>query len=436
MNWFLAESRVLRFASFAIYYIAQGLPIGLLSIALPAWLSEQGVAATDIAYFIAISGLPWAFKLVAGPIMDRFSFLAMGRRRPWIVSSQIGLLIAMVVLSLVPDPVNQIELLTWAAFAVNCFAAVQDVAVDGMAIDILPEDERGRANSFMAFGQVSGYAASGALSALALVEFGLFGAGLFQTLGLLLIFVWGVVVRERKGERLLPWTEGAALPRSVTLQADNWLTIVNDLRLVFFLKASLIMIAVTGCWRIAAGFWLVSAPVIVTQDLGYESTIYSYWTSTFSLIAAVLGLLLGPVIDKFGAKRMLMAALIAYGLTFLVAGSSVALWTVPVFTLSVAAMEAMATQAIFISFIALHMSICWNKVSATQFAIYMAWANLGRSLGAKIYGSIEPALDQGEALLMMGGLAFLGAAILMLIRLKEHDERIAIISEAEAATAR
>ena len=436
MNWFLAESRVLRFASFAIYYIAQGLPIGLLSIALPAWLSEQGVAATDIAYFIAISGLPWAFKLVAGPIMDRFSFLAMGRRRPWIVSSQIGLLIAMIVLSLVPDPVNQIELLTWAAFAVNCFAAVQDVAVDGMAIDILPEDERGRANSFMAFGQVSGYAASGALSALALVEFGLFGAGLFQTLGLLLIFVWGVVVRERKGERLLPWTEGAALPRSVTLQADNWLTIVNDLRLVFFLKASLIMIAVTGCWRIAAGFWLVSAPVIVTQDLGYESTIYSYWTSTFSLIAAVLGLLLGPVIDKFGAKRMLMAALIAYGLTFLVAGSSVALWTVPVFTLSVAAMEAMATQAIFISFIALHMSICWNKVSATQFAIYMAWANLGRSLGAKIYGSIEPALDQGEALLMMGGLAFLGAAILMLIRLKEHDERIAIISEAEAATVR
>ena len=69
MNWFLAESRVLRFASFAIYYIAQGLPIGLLSIALPAWLSEQGVAATDIAYFIAISGLPWAFKLVAGPVL-------------------------------------------------------------------------------------------------------------------------------------------------------------------------------------------------------------------------------------------------------------------------------------------------------------------------------------------------------------------------------
>ena len=264
MNWFLAENRTLRFASFAIYYIAQGLPIGLLSIALPAWLSEQNVAATDIASFFAISGLPWAFKLVAGPIMDRLSFLPMGRRRPWIVGAQLGLLIAMVGLAMVPDPVNNMMLLTWVAFAVNCFAAVQDVAVDGMAIDVLPTDEWGRANSFMAFGQVSGYAASGALSALALIEFGLFGAGLSITLGLLLIFIWGVVVRERKGERLLPWSKGEALSRSVTLQSDDWTSIFRNLRLVLFLKASLIMIAVTGCWRIAGGIWSVGAPIIVT----------------------------------------------------------------------------------------------------------------------------------------------------------------------------
>ena len=430
MNWFLAESRVLRFASFAIYYIAQGLPIGLMSIALPAWLAVQDVAAGDIADFIAISSLPWAFKLVAGPIMDRFSFLSMGRRRPWIVASQIGLLVAMVVLSLVPDPVNQIALLTGAAFAVNCFAAVQDVAVDGMAIDVLPEDERGRANSFMAFGQVAGYAASGALSALALVEFGLLGAGLFQTFGLLLIFVWGVVVRERKGERLLPWTAGAALPRSVSLQADNWTSIANNLGLVFFLKASLIMIAVTGCWRIAGGFWLVSAPVIVTQDLGYESTVYAYWSSTFALIAAVLGLLLGPIIDKLGAKRILFIALIGYGITFLIAGSNLVFWTVPAFTLGVAAAEAMISQAIFISFIAIHMSICWNKVSATQFAIYMAWANLGRTIGAHIYGLIEANLAEGEAFLIMAALGFLGAGVLLLLNLKKHDERLQEIDQA------
>lgn len=435
MNLFLSESRILRFASFAIYYIAQGLPIGLLSIALPAWLSEQGVAATDIAFFVAISGLPWAFKLFAGPIMDRFSFLPMGRRRPWIVGSQIGLLIAMTVLSFVPDPASHVVLLTWAAFAVNCFAAVQDVAVDGMAIDILPHDERGSANSFMAFGQVAGYAGSGALSAMALVQFGLIGAGLFLTFGLFLIFIWGVVVRERIGERLLPWTQGESLQRSITLQADNWFSIVRDLRLVFFLKASLIMIAVTGCWRIAAGFWLVSAPVIVTQDLGYESTVYSYWTSTFSLVAAVLGLLLGPMIDKAGAQKILFAALIGYSLTFFIAGSFVEFWTIPLFALGVGAAEALLTQAIFISFIALHMSICWNKVSATQFAIYMAWANLGRSIGAKIYGEISPGLVQGEALILMGFFALFGAGLLLLLRTREHASRLSDLSESERVEA-
>jgi PAT family beta-lactamase induction signal transducer AmpG len=433
MNWFLSENRVLRFSSFAVYYIAQGLPIGLLSIALPAWLSEQGLSATDIAFYVAISGLPWAFKLVAGPIMDRFSFLPMGRRRPWIVGSQIGLLIAMVVLSLVPDPVNQIVLLTWAAFAVNCFAAVQDVAVDGMAIDVLPNDDRGRANSFMALGQVAGYAGSGALSALALVQFGLLGAGLFLTFGLFLIFIWGVVVRERKGERLFPWSEGEALSRSITLQADDWMSIARDLRLVFFLKASLIMIVVTGCWRIAAGFWLVGAPVIVTQDLGYESTVYSYWTSTFSMVAAVLGLLLGPLIDKTGAKRILFVALIGYGLTFFIAGNLLDLWKVPVFLLSIAAAEALLTQAIFISFIALHMSICWNKVSATQFAIYMAWANLGRSIGAKIYGEIAPNLEQGEALMIMGALGFVGAALVLLLRTRDHAAHLETLTNSRVA---
>jgi PAT family beta-lactamase induction signal transducer AmpG len=433
MNWFLAENRTLRFASFAIYYIGQGLPIGLLTLALPAWLSEQGVDAVEISSFFAISSLPWAFKLVAGPIMDRLSFLPMGRRRPWIVGAQFGLLIAMVALALVPDPLNNLVLLTWVAFAVNCFVAVQDVAVDGMAIDVLPTGERGRANSFMAFGQVSGYAASGALSALALIEFGLLGAGLSVTLGLLLIFIWGLVVRERKGERLLPWTEGEALERSLTLQAENWTSIFRNLRLVLFLKASLVMIAVTGCWRIAAGFWAVGAPVIATQELGYESTIYAYWTSTFALAAAVLGLLLGPVIDNFGAKRILVGALLVYAIVFLVAGSNVSLWAEPAFVLGIAAGEAISNQAIFISFIALHMSICWNKVSATQFAIYMAWANLGRSLGAKIYGEIESSLAQGEAFLIMAVLGVVGAGLLLLLRLKDHDTQVEKINAADLA---
>ena len=73
------NSRV-RYATGAMMYFAQGIPAGLLSIAIPAWLASQGVGAAEIASYLAVIVLPWVFKLVTGPLMDRFEFLAMGRR--------------------------------------------------------------------------------------------------------------------------------------------------------------------------------------------------------------------------------------------------------------------------------------------------------------------------------------------------------------------
>ena len=68
-------------------------------------------------------------------------------------------------LALVDDPLCRFWTLVAIGFVINTFAALQDVAVDGMAIDVLPENERGRANAFMAFGQVIGFSGFGALVA-------------------------------------------------------------------------------------------------------------------------------------------------------------------------------------------------------------------------------------------------------------------------------
>ena len=69
MRLILAESRRLRFAGFFTFYFAQGIPIGLLGVALPAWLAAQGVGAADIATLAGITGIPWGVKLIAGPFM-------------------------------------------------------------------------------------------------------------------------------------------------------------------------------------------------------------------------------------------------------------------------------------------------------------------------------------------------------------------------------
>ena len=67
----LTESRNLRFITFFILYVAQGLPFGLVNTALPAYLAEAGRNPAEIASFSLIAGLPWLFKLLAGPMMDR-----------------------------------------------------------------------------------------------------------------------------------------------------------------------------------------------------------------------------------------------------------------------------------------------------------------------------------------------------------------------------
>ena len=157
----LGSSRRIRFFAFTSYYVAQGLPIGLVTVALPAWLAANGVGTGEVALFTSVSSLPWAFKLFAGPIMDRFRLPSMGSRRPWVMLAQTGLVISLLGLAVIGASPAELALLTTSCFIINSFAAVQDVAVDGMAIEVLPHSERGRANALMAFGQVSGFAASG-----------------------------------------------------------------------------------------------------------------------------------------------------------------------------------------------------------------------------------------------------------------------------------
>lgn len=425
MDLALSQDRKLRIASFTAFYVAQGLPIGLISIALPAWLAELQVEVSVIATFIAVSGLPWGFKLLAGPIMDRITFLPMGRRRPWVIVAQAGLLLSIMSLMVVDDPVNNMVLLTLLATVINFFAAVQDVAVDGMAIDILPVQERGRANAFMAFGQVAGYSGSGAICAYALINWGLSGASVFLSLCVLVIFVWGIIVKERAEEKLLPWTRGEAVKRSVDLQMHNWGEIFTGLARVMFMPASLLLLFMALFWRSGDGFWLTIAPVISVQELGYDSNDYSYWYAIAGFIAASLGLLLGPLIDRTGSQKILMISLAGSGCFYLLTGFMPELWsTGATFPLIALMVQSLFSQGIFISFIALHMNICWVKVSATQFAIYMAWSNLARSIGASLYGGISDEITYSQAFLIMGVFSLTSAGIVAAVKLKQHESHV------------
>ena len=80
----LQENRFPRIFTLCALYVAQGIPWGFVAITLVAWLADRGLQSSDVAQITVLSTLPWSFKWIWGPVIDRYGFAPMGRRRPWI----------------------------------------------------------------------------------------------------------------------------------------------------------------------------------------------------------------------------------------------------------------------------------------------------------------------------------------------------------------
>jgi MFS family permease len=158
----LAGSSASRFVNFGAVYFVQGLPMGFAVFAVPAWLAEARMPTTDIGMLGATTMLPWAFKVVWAPLVDRFKYRAMGRFRAWIMAAQLGLVASTIALLSVPAPLAHVRALAAALFAQALFASMSDVAGDGLAVEVLPNGERGLANAVMTGGQAAGNVIGGA----------------------------------------------------------------------------------------------------------------------------------------------------------------------------------------------------------------------------------------------------------------------------------
>ena len=429
MTLTLADSRTLRFGAFTAFYFAQGVPIGLLQIAMTGWLAGQGAGAAEIGAFIGVITLPWALKLISGPFMDRFAFPAMGRRRPWVMAAQGGLTVSLVALAAAPEPVG-LPTLTALGFVVMAFAAVQDVAVDGMAIDLLEEQERGRANALMAFGQVAGYSAFSALTGLLLTQFGLGVAAMVCAATVALIFAFIAVCRERAGERLLPWSEGGAT--AAAPPSPNMPLMFKDLARTLILPMSLALVAAEFFARAAGGVFITIAPVFAVQTLGHADHAYSTWYGPLSGVAAFIGILFGPAIDRFGGKRLFVIGVIGVAVTAAAFAASQPLWGDDAFVVAMLLAHLVANQVVFVAVIALFMTICRQRIAATQFAIYMSLANLSRSAGAFLAASVSPGLSDALNFGLVALLAGLGLACLWRFDPRRHARDLARLDAQDA----
>jgi PAT family beta-lactamase induction signal transducer AmpG len=433
----LSESAGSRHLAFGALYVAQGLPLGLLIVTFPAWLAQQGRGAVEIGGVIAFATLPWSIRPLWALVLDRYSYLPMGRRRPWIILAQFGLCITFVSLALVPDPAANLKLLSLMGFTLSFFSSVQDVATDGLAVEVLPAAQRGRANVVMYGGVLTGFSLASAGGAALLHQYGLSvvaltGAGL---VGLILLFP--LLLRERPGERLLPWTHGETSVAARQLQVERWWPMMSRVLRAVVLPASLAVLGLAFLSRLPDGIVRVINPVLVVQHLGWASAEYSQLMAVVGVVSAVSGLIIGAtVIDRLGALRTIVIATLLEAVVGAMFGLLSSLWTIRPVLIGFFMVRAVLSGAGTVAFFALCMTLCWKRVAATQFALYMAVLNsLGIAAGAGVAGWVSRLLDYPQIFLARAAVDVVLLALLLFVNLENHEERIAALDAAHVVEA-
>ena len=374
-------------ATLFILYVAQGVPIGLFWFAIPAWMGANGASAADVGYVLGLTALPWTLKLVNGFIMDRYTYLEMGRRRIWIIGAQTVMIALLVSCALIGPGVRDIVLLGIAGFVVNMATTFQDVAVDGLAVDIIKEEERARASGMMFGGQSVGIAAATALSGLAIARLGPAAAYLLSAAFIGAITLYVLLLTERAGERQVPWSAGAVHPRNRAIQVGAWRPILESTVGSMLRPVSLLWLPVLLARGFHYGMFTGVTPLIGTGNVGWSEVHVSSVVGSAQLVAGILGLTLGGWLgDTFGAKNSTIAMFVALMVVSAAMWFNVANWGDP--TYFTAFVYAWYGLDVLITVVALPISmrLCAPRVAATQFTLYMAASNFGISVAAWVLG--------------------------------------------------
>lgn len=393
----LTDRPLLRLLTLCILYVAQGIPYGFVTVTFASYLAQRGDTVAAIGAVTALSTLPWTFKWVWGPIIDRWGVPSMGRRRPWILAAQFGMTLSILVMAFVPEPATHLELIGWLVFVHNIFNSLQDVSVDALAVDLLRESERGRVNGFMYGSKYIGIFLGGAFLSRMVSEDGLGIAFTIQVFMLGGIMLFPLLLRERAGEKLLPWTCGSSqLPADKQL-AHSVVQLFGFLKRAFSLRSTLFAGAIGLTIFIAGGILSPITNVLFIQDLGWTRIEFTDINGGYGVFLGLAGAIAGGFLaDKFGPKRIASLGCVALALSYATFGlsspDSGVLWfdwnnraVVTTYILIDTWMGSMIAASLF----AMYMTVSWPRVAATQFTAYMAILNLSTVIGLKTSGVIS-----------------------------------------------
>ena len=424
----LLATRLGRLSAFFFLYVTEGIPLGFGATAIATQLRRADVGPAEIGAFVGSFYLPWAFKWAFGPFIDVFVSERLGRRRGWILGTQIMLVVTLLVASQFDLPA-QLGLLTGVLLVHNSFGAMQDVAIDALAVNTLRPDERGVANGVMFAGAAMGLALGGSGVLFLMPYFGLQGgfyfvAGCIATVTVFVVLPLrepATALAERRAAGLA--SAGREMRRFCAEAFRSFLGTRGAFAGLFF--------ALLPAGAMSLGLALQTNLAV---DLGLNDASVAWLALWSQIIAASCMVLGGWLSDRYGRRRTLFIylALMSLPVFYLTAVLSQHGWVTPnpaegalrrdvpaalVTALWVAVLLYSVAQGLMYGTrSAIFMDVTNPRVAATQFTAYMAMMNMAIAYSATWQGIAVEALGYPKTLLIDAITGLLCLAVLPLIK--------------------
>ena len=403
----------------ALYFV-QGLPFGFQATALPVLLRDAGMSLTGIGLATALA-LPWSLKILWAPLVDRFGSRTFGRRRSWILPLQLGLGLVCAAAALV-SPTEQLTLLLLSVLLMNLFAATMDIAVDGLAVDLLELRDLGKGNIAQVVGYKIGMLTGGGLLVWASGWIG--WEGLFLSMAVLVGLSALVTLAYSERHHADPHLPGSPLEHP---------TIASVLAL---LKRSLVrpgagwLLLFIGTYKLGENMAdTMFKPFLV--DAGFEAQQIGLWVGTWGMLFSIAGSTAGglaasrwPLFKTVGIAAALRALPVAGEWWLALVEPTEAR------VIAVTCAEHLFGGALTTALFAYMMSRVDKRIGATHYTLLAAVEVWGKQPAALVSGAITDATSYA----FIFGLAFvLSVAFLLLLVPLGRSQRSAAAGPQPAA---
>lgn len=370
-----------RIAAVTLLGFSSGLPLALTSGTLQAWMAVDGVDIRTIGIF-ALVGLPYTVKFLWSPFMDRFVPPLLGRRRGWMVITQIVLMAGIAAMAF-NSPKHAPLLIAALALTVAFSSASQDIVIDAYRTDVLREKERGAGAAVFVMGYRISMLVSGALALILSDNIGWQNAYLFMA-ALMTVGILSSLFGPEPEQKITP-------PKS--LQE----AIGGPLKDYFSRRGAVMLLLLIILYKLGDAYAGTLTTAFLIKGVGFSPTDVGTINKGLGLISLIIGAMFGgALMSQFGLFR----SLLFFGILQAVSNLSfmVLAWTGKSYGMLIFAVMfenlsgGMGTSA----FVALLMTICNQRYSATQYALLSSLASLGRIFIAPTSGFIVASLGWAQ----------------------------------------